>query len=161
MKRLGRDNLDTDGAITLQNDLVNLVAGEKMQVLVNSAGAVDVAVSRVRSSSSVAVDPLEPVLGTMAGGQVLEIVGGRDALRFGGTEEVLLDRVGVVTERNLDGSLKSVNVAVVARTLVGLMLLHQGDELLGGPTLGLEVVVVGSGSASVHLMDSQQLLMIV
>ena len=61
-----------------------------------------------------------------------------------GTEEVLLDRIRVVTKGNLDGSLESVNVAVVAGALVSLVLLHQGNELLSGPSLGLEVVVVGS-----------------
>jgi hypothetical protein len=144
VKRLGWDTLDANGAVALKNDLVNLVVGKKVQVLVNGARAVDVPVSGVRSSSSVAIDPLEPMLGTMAGGQVLEIIGGRDTLRFGGTKEVLLDWVGVVTKRNLDGSFESVNVAVVAGTLVGFVLLHQGDELLRGPSLSLEVIVIGS-----------------
>jgi hypothetical protein len=161
VERLGRNTLDGNSAVTLENDLVNLVAGEKVQVLVNSASAVNVAVSRVGSSSSIAVDPLEPVLGTMAGGQVLKIVGGWDTLRFGGAKEVLLDWVGVVTERDLDGSLESVDVAVVARTLVGLVLLHQGDELLGGPSLGLEVIVVGSRGTGVHLIHDQQWLIMV
>jgi hypothetical protein len=144
VKRLGWDTLDGNGAVALKNDLLNLVAGKKVQVLVNSARAVDITVSRIRPSSSVAIDPLEPVLSTMASGQILKIVGGRDTLRFGGTKEVLLDWVGVVTKRNLDGSLESMDVAVVAGTLVSFVLLHQGDELLGCPSLGLKVIVVGS-----------------
>jgi hypothetical protein len=143
VKRLGWNTLDANGTVALENDLVNLVASEQMQVLVDSASAVDVAVSRVGSSSSIAVDPLEPVLSTVAGGQVLEIVGGRNALRFGGTKEVLLDRICVITEGNFDGSLKSVEIAVVAGTLVGFVLLHQGNKLLGSPSLSLEVIVVG------------------
>ena len=135
--------------------LFNLVASQQVQVLVHRASAVDVAVGRVRASSSVAVDPLEPVLSTVAGNQVLKIVGGGDTLGFGGTEEVLLDRVGVVAERNLDGPFKPVDVAVVAGALVGLVLLHERNELLGSPALGLEVIVVGSRSTRVHLYYSQ------
>ena len=36
------------------------------------------------------------------------------------------------------------DVTVVASSLVCLVLPHQWDELLGGPALGLEVVVVRS-----------------
>jgi hypothetical protein len=114
MKRLRRDTFNANGAVALKNDLLNLVAGKKVQVLVNSTSAMNVAVSRVGSSPSVAVDPLEPMLSAVARGQVLEIIGGRNTLRLGGTKEVLFDRVGVVTEGDLDGSLKSVEFAVVA-----------------------------------------------
>lgn len=99
----------------------------------------------------VPVDPLEPVLSTVAGGQILEIIGDWNTLRLNGTKEVLHDGVGVVAERDLDGTLESVNVTVVASTLVCLMLPHQWEQLLGGPALGLEVVVVGSGGTGVHL----------
>lgn len=40
-------------------------------------------------------------------------------------------------------------------TLVRLMLLHQGEKLLGGPTLGLEVIVVGGRGTSVHLRSNR------
>lgn len=45
------------------------------------------------SSSYIAIDPLEPVLGTVASGEVLEIVHDRDSLGLGGAKEVFLDRI--------------------------------------------------------------------
>lgn len=42
-------------------------------------------------------------------------------------------------------------IPVVARPLVGFMLLHQGNQLLCGPSLRLEVIVVGGRSSSIHL----------
>jgi hypothetical protein len=131
--------------------LVDLVAGQQVQVLVHGPSAVDVSVCRVGSSTSVPVDPLEPMLGTMTSNEILKVVGGRDALSLGSTKEVLLDRIGVVAKRHLDGSLETMNVTIVAGSLVGFVLLHEGDELFGGPALGLEVIVVGSRSAGVHL----------
>ena len=84
VERLCRNTLDGNSAVTLEDDLLNLIAGEKVQVLMNSAGAVNVAVSGVRSSSSVAVDPLEPVLGTVAGDDTVLVISrdpaGGDAL---------------------------------------------------------------------------------
>lgn len=115
------------------------------------ARAVDVSMSRIRSSTSVPVNPLEPMLSSVAGDQVLKVIGGRDTLSLDSAKEVLLDGVCVVSERHLDGSLESVDVAVVAGSLVGLVLLHKRDELLGGPALGLEVIVVRGRSTSVHL----------
>lgn len=96
------------------------------------------------------VDPLQPVLSTVAGNEILEIVCDRDVLRLNRTEEVLHDRVGVVAKADLDRALESMDVTVVARPLVCLVLLHERNELLGGPTLGLEVVVVRSRCTSVH-----------
>ena len=34
--------------------------------------------------------------------------------------------------------------------LISLMFLHEWEQLFGGPTLGLEVIVVGSAGPSVH-----------
>jgi hypothetical protein len=169
---LGWHDFDADGAIAFEdhlsnvsadyiqaeersNHLLDLVAGQQVQILVHSACAVDVGVRRVGSATGVSVDPLEPVLSTMTGDQVLEIVGGRDALGFDGAEEVFLDGVAVVAKRHLDGTFEAVEVAVVAGTLVGLVLLHQRNEFFGGPALGLEVIVVGCGCASVHLVIDQ------
>jgi hypothetical protein len=87
----------------------------------------------------------------MTSDQVLKIVCGRNALRLGGTKEVLFDRVSVIAERNLDRALEAVDVAIVARPLVSFMLPHERDKFLGCPALGLEVIVVGSRSAGVHL----------
>lgn len=150
-KRLSRNNLDSDGTVTFEYYLFNLVVHHQVQVLVNGTSAVNVAMSGVRSSSGVTVDPLEPVLSSMAGNQVLKIIGSGDSLGFGGPQEVLLDWVGVVAKRNLDRTLKAVEIAVVARTLVCLVLLHERDKLLGGPAFGLKVIVVRSRGTSVHL----------
>jgi hypothetical protein len=125
------------------NYLINLIASQQVQVLVNRASAVDITMSRVRTTSRVTVDPLEPMLSTVTSLQVLKIVGGGDTLRFGGAEEVFFDGVGVVAERDLDGAFKAVDVAVIASTLIGFVLLHERNELLGGPALSLEVIVVG------------------
>ena len=54
-------------------------------------------------------------------------------------------------EGDLDWSLESVNVTVVACSLIGLMLPHQGDQLLRSPALGLEIVIVRRRGASIHL----------
>ncbi len=86
----------------------------------------------------------------MAGHKILEIIRNREALRLSSAEEVLHDGIGVVAKGNLDGSFETVNVPVVAGTLVGFMLLHQRNELLGGPSLGLEVIVVRRRSTGVH-----------
>ena len=42
------------------------------------------------------------------------------------------------------------NVSVVGCSLIRLMLLHQRDELFGGPPFGLEIIIVGCRCASVH-----------
>jgi hypothetical protein len=137
------------------NYLFHLVACQQVQVLVYGARAVNVAVSRVRSPTCVPVDPLEPMLSTMSGDQILKIIGGWDALSLSGTEEVFLNRVAVVAKGHLDGAFETVEVTVVAGPLVGLVLLHKRDELLRGPALGLEVIIVGSRCASVHLAIDQ------
>ena len=106
--------------------------------------------STYRSASSISIDPFQPVLSTVTCDKVLEIVGSRDTLRFRGTQEVLHDGVGVVAKGNLDWTLEAVDVTVVARPLVRLMLLHEGNELLRGPAFGLEVIVIASRCTSVH-----------
>ena len=90
------------------------------------------------------------MLSTVAGNEILKIVRDRDVLRLNRTEEVLHDRVGVVAEADLDRTFESMDVTVVARTLVGLVLLHEWNKLLSSPALGLEVVVVRSRCTSVH-----------
>jgi hypothetical protein len=52
-----------------------------------------------------------------------------------------------------DGTIEAVNVAVVASSLVSFVLSHERDELLGGPALGLEVIVVRSRCTCVHLIN--------
>lgn len=116
----------------------------------NRTGAVDVAVSRVRTTSCVTIDPLEPVLSSMASNQILKIVSGGDALRFCGPQEVVLDGVSVVAKGNLDWAFESVKVTVVAGTLVRLVFLHERNELFGGPALGLEIVIIRSRCTCVH-----------
>jgi len=68
---------------------------------------VNVCVGRVRPTARVTVDPLQPVLGTMACREVLEIIGSGNALGFRGAKEVPSNRIGVVPERYLDGALKA------------------------------------------------------
>lgn len=61
------------------------------------------------------------------------------------------DWVGIVAERYLDGSFEAMNVSVVAGALISFMLPHQRNQFLGGPALGLKVVVVRGRCPSVHL----------
>lgn len=42
------------------------------------------------------------------------------------------------------------DIAIIARALVRLMLLHEREQLLGRPAFGLEVVVVGRRGTGVH-----------
>ena len=104
----------------------------------------------IRSTTSISVDPLEPVLGTVTSHKILQIVGDWEALGLSSSEEILHNRIGVVAEGDLDGAFKTVDVPVVASTLVGLVLSHERDQLLGGPTLALEIVVVASRRTGVH-----------
>ena len=106
--------------------------------------------SRVTATASVSVDPLQPMLCTVASDQVLEIIRDWNVLGFSGPEEVLSNWVGIIAEGDLDWAFKPMNVTVVASSLVCLMLFHQGDELLGTPALGLEVIVVGGRGTGVH-----------
>lgn len=83
--------------------------------------------------------------------QVLEVVCDRNAQRLRSPQEVLHDGVCVVSKGDLDGSVESMEVSVVAGSLVGLMLLHERKKLFRRPTLCLEVIVIGGGSTGVHL----------
>jgi hypothetical protein len=65
---------------------------------VDSASAVDVTVCRVRASSSVTIDPFQPMLSSVGRREILEIIGSWDALRFRSSQEVVLDWVCVVAK---------------------------------------------------------------
>ena len=84
-----------------------------------------------------------PMLCPVPGLQILQIIGSGDSLGFGSTKEVLGDGISIVAERDFDGPLEAVDIAVVASSLVHLVLLHEGEKLFGGPAFLLEVVVVG------------------
>jgi hypothetical protein len=103
----------------------------------------------------------------LASDEILKIIGGWDTLRLRSSQEVLHDGVRVISKRNLDWALKAMNISamgvrrgpsrlcdqslpVIGCPLVCLMLLHERNELLCSPSLGLEVIVVGSRCSSVH-----------
>ena len=50
----------------------------------------------------------------MTSNKILKIIGGRDALRLGGSEEVLHDGVCVVSKGDLDWALEAVDISVPA-----------------------------------------------
>ncbi len=50
----------------------------------------------------------------MASNKILKIIGGRDALRFGSSEEVLHDGVCVVSKRDLDWAFEAVDISTFA-----------------------------------------------
>jgi hypothetical protein len=111
--RLGGDGLDAYRTAVLDDDLVHLGVGGEIQVRVDGPGGVDVGVGAVAPAARVAVDPLEPVLGTVGRYEVLQVVDDGDPLGLDGPEEVVLDGVCIVTERDLDGALVAVEVGVV------------------------------------------------
>lgn len=79
----------------------------------------------------------------MTGFQILQIIRDGDVLGLNGTQKVLHDRVGVVSKADFDRSLETMDITIVARPLIGLMLLHQWDQRFGVPALHLEVIIVG------------------
>lgn len=48
-------------------------------------------------------------------------------------------------------------IGIEKADLVRLVFLHQRNELLGCPTLRLEIIVIRSGSTSIHLYIHQNL----
>ena len=98
--------------------------------------------SRIRTAASVPIDPLEPMLGTVAGSQILQIVGSGNALGFSGTKKVPRNWIYVVAKGDFDRTLEAMDVTIVAGTLVGLMLFHKWDEFFGLPPLCLKVIIV-------------------
>ncbi|KAH3669438.1 hypothetical protein OGAPHI_001559 [Ogataea philodendri] len=150
VQRLHWNSAHSNSLSVLDDDLVGLGRGDQEEVVLVSHGWVHISVRRVGSSTQVSVDPLEPVLSTVRGLEVLQVVNDRNSLRFSSSQEVLAVWVCVVTERDLDRTVESVNVFVVARTLVSFEFLHQWQQLVGGPSLGLPVVVVRSRGSGVH-----------
>ena len=107
---LGWHSLDAYRAVTLKdnpargqystlpdrhsrNSLLDLGVDNQVQVSVVGASAVDVRVGAVRSATSIPVDPLEPVLSSVACHEILQVIGDRDVLALYRTQEVLHDRV--------------------------------------------------------------------
>jgi hypothetical protein len=150
MKRLSRYSPHTYSTAILHNHLINLGIAYQVQVLMDSTSAMDICMCRVRSTSSIPVNPFEPVLSTVASDEVLEIVCGGDSLTLARTKEVLHDWIRVITKGDLDWALESMDITVVGCTLVGLVLFHQRNELLSSPAFGLEVVIVRGRSSCVH-----------
>ena len=117
MKRLRWHGLYTDRLASLDNDFINLGVDYEVKVLVHRPSAVNISVGAVRSPTGVTVNPLQPMLSTVTGDQVLKVICGGNTLRLSGAEKVFLDRICIVTKRYLDWSFEAVNVAIVARTL--------------------------------------------
>lgn len=113
-----------------------------MEVFVVLPCRMDISVSRIGPTSRILVDPLQPVLSTMSGHQILQVVRNWNVLRFRRPQEVLHDGIGVVAEADFDGSLETVNVTVLGCPLIRLVLLHQRDQGLRVPPLHLEVVII-------------------
>ena len=54
--------------------------------------------SGVRATTSIPVDPLQPLFGTVAGGQILKVIGRGDSLGFGGAQEIPSNGISIVAE---------------------------------------------------------------
>jgi hypothetical protein len=74
--------------------------------------------------------------------KILQVISNRKPLRLRGAQEILHDRVSVISKGDLDRSIDAMNVSVVAGSLIGFMLFHEREKLLRGPALGLKVVVI-------------------
>jgi len=72
------------------------------------------------------------------------IGGGCTHLRLCGSQKVLGNGIGMIAKADFDGPIEAVNVTIVARSLVCLMLPHEGKKLFSRPTVGFEVVIVRS-----------------
>jgi len=59
-----------------------------MEVLVLGTSSVDVRMGSIRTSTSVSVDPLQPMLSTMAGDEVLKVICDWEAQALSCSEEV-------------------------------------------------------------------------
>ena len=105
-------------------------------------GGMDISVSGVTSTTSVSIDPLQPMFGAVASYQVLKVIRDGDILRFGSAEEVLGNGVGVVAEGDLDWTLKPMDITIVTGSLVCFMLPHQREEFISSPAFGLKVIIV-------------------
>lgn len=66
IKRLSWDGGNTNSATILDDNFVDLRAGLQVEVVKLGTSAVDVCVGSITTTASVTVDPLEPVLSTMA-----------------------------------------------------------------------------------------------
>lgn len=106
-------------------------------------GGMNVRMSRVTPTTSISVDPLQPVLRTVTGDQILKVVRDWNILGLCSTQKILGDGIGIVAKRDLDWAFKSMNISIIASALICFMLLHEWKKLLGGPTLGLKVIIVG------------------
>lgn len=110
----------------LHDDLVHLGVAGQVEVGVLGAGRVHVGVRAVGSTAGlgwsptpsqspaslmlltitrlrlthITVDPFQPVLGSVTRRQILQVVHGRDVLRLGGSQKVVLD--GVCAEKDGD-----------------------------------------------------------
>lgn len=130
----------------------------------NGSGGMNVSRCCIRSSTSITIDPFQPVFSTMTGtvsmnlnleiysrcGQVLQVICDWKTLTFCSSKEVLHDRICIVAERNFDWSFETMNISIVAGSLICLMFSHQWNEFLCCPTFGLEIIIIGCWCTSVH-----------
>lgn len=91
-------------------------------------------------------------------GKVLEIVSDRNTLRLRSSQEILHHWVRVIAKGDFDGAIKSMEFRIIASPLIGLVLSHQRQQFLCGPTFGLEVVVIRGRGAGVHLQTFSTIL---
>jgi hypothetical protein len=66
-------------------------------------------------------------------------------------EKLTWDRRNFGSGHTFDRPLETMDLPVIASSLISLMLPHQRNQFLGRPALGLEVIVVRSRSTSIHL----------
>jgi hypothetical protein len=131
VQRLGGNRPDSDCAPVFDDDLVDLCVAKEVEVAVDGSSGVDVGVSTVASSSCVAVDPLEPLLGAMGGRKVLEIIDDGNSLRIGSAQEIILDGVSVVSKRHFDGAVKAVDITISSKiTYISETVLSKEKEYL-------------------------------
>lgn len=74
--------------------------------------------------------------------EVLKVISYGETLSLCSSQEVLHNWVGIVSKRYFDRAFEAMKIAIIARSLISLVLFHQRNKVLGGPAFGLEVIVV-------------------
>lgn len=98
MDLLGRHSSNSDSNTVLDDDLIDLGVALDVQVLMFGASGMNISRCSIRPAASVSIDPLKPLLGTVASDKVLEIIRDWEALRFCRSQEILHDGVLIVSE---------------------------------------------------------------
>jgi len=144
------DVCNSNGLVTLKDDSGNTRVGAQVKVVLDIHDTMDIGSSSVAAPSCVPVNVLGPDFGCMGSGEVLNIIAERNAQVVGRPQEVLSKGGDGSTITDGNGTIVSMGI-VIGWLLIVLQPLHEGKEILGCPSFGLEVIPVRCGGPGVHL----------